>query len=86
MVAEDDQHIEGADADGRHHEQFHRGDRGCMVAQKDLPALARRPPSSRHVLGHCRLGDLDAKLEQLAMNARRAPQWIGKAHLANETA
>src|SRR5713226_3516625 len=84
MMAEDHQHIEEAEADRRHHEQIHRGDAGRVVAQKGLPALARRPPSSRHVLGHCRLGDLDAKLEQLAMNARCAPQWIGKAHLENK--
>lgn len=86
MVAEDDQHIEETEADRRHNEQIHRGDAGRVVAQKGLPALARRPPSSRHVLGHGRLGDLDAELERLAMNARRAPQWIGKAHLENETA
>jgi hypothetical protein len=86
MIAEDDQHIEEAEADRRHDEQIHRGDASGMVVQKGLPALARRPPSSRHVLGHCRLSDLDTKLEQLAMNARRAPQRIGTAHLANETA
>jgi hypothetical protein len=51
MMAEDDQHIEEAEADRRHHEQIHRGDAGGVVAQKGLPALARRPPSSRHVLG-----------------------------------
>jgi hypothetical protein len=51
MMAEDDQHIEETEADRRHHEQIHRGDAGGVVAQKGLPALARRPPSSRHVLG-----------------------------------
>src|SRR6266849_9664199 len=85
MMAEDHQHIEEAEADRRHHEQIHRGDAGRVVAQKGPPALARRPPSSRHVLGHCRLRHLHTKLEQLAMNARGAPQWIGTAHLANET-
>ena len=75
-----------AEADRRHHEQIHRGDVSGVVAQKGFPALARRPSASRHLLGHCRLGDLDAELEQLAVNARRAPQWIGTAHLANETA
>jgi hypothetical protein len=84
MVAEDDQNMEETEADRRHHEQIHRGDGGGVVAQKGLPALARRSPTSRHVLRHCRLGDLDAELEQLAMNARRAPQRIGKAHLANK--
>ena len=84
MMAEDDQNIEEAEVDRRHHEQIHRGDAGGMVVQKGLPALARRSPTSRHVLRHCRLRDLDAELEQLAMNARRAPQRIGTAHLANK--
>jgi len=86
MVIEDDQHIEEAETDRRHHEQIHRSDTGGVVAQKGLPALVRRLVSSRHVLGYRRLGDLDTKLEQLAMNARRAPQWIGTAHLADEAA
>ena len=55
-----------------------------MVAQKGVPPPARRLSTSRHVLRYRRLRDLDAKLEQLAMNARRAPQRIGKAHLANK--
>src|SRR5258707_13470728 len=84
MMAEDDQNIEEAEADRRHHEQIHRGDAGGMVAQEGLPALARRAPTSPHVLRHCRLGDLDAQLEQLALNPQRALQRIGKAHLANK--
>jgi hypothetical protein len=40
MVAEDDWHIEEAEADGRHHEQIHRGDAGGMVAQ--MPVRWRR--------------------------------------------
>ena len=85
MVTENDQHIEEAEADRRHYEQIHRRDAGRVVAQKGLLGLAWRPSASRHVPGHCRLGDLDAELAQLAKNARRAPQWIGKAHPANET-
>src|SRR5260221_10463981 len=69
MMAEDDQNIEEAKADRRHHEQIHRGDAGGMVAQKGLPALARRSPTSAHGISHYRLHDPDAELEQLAMNA-----------------
>src|SRR5260370_15728845 len=86
MMAKDDHNIEEAEADRRRHEQIHRGDAGGMVAQKGLPALARRSPTSPHVLRHCPLRDLDAELEQLAMNARRALQRIGKPHLANKIA
>ena len=68
MKTEDDQDIKEAETDRRHHHQIHRGDVGAVVAQKRLPALARRPPPSHHVLCHCRLGNLDAELEYLAMN------------------
>ncbi len=33
-----------------------------------------------------RLSDLEAKLEQFAMNVRRAPEWVRTAHLTNELA
>ena len=31
-------------------------------------------------LGHARLPDIDAEFEQLAIDPRRSPQRIGKAH------
>src|SRR5260221_10410642 len=67
MMAEDDQNIEEAKADRRHHGQIHRGDAGGMVAQKGLPALARRSPASPHVLLPCRLRHPHAELGQLAI-------------------
>jgi hypothetical protein len=39
-----------------------------------------------HVLGNCRLPNIDAELEQFPMDARGAPKWIGQAHLPNELA
>ena len=44
------------------------------------------PPPLGHVFCHRGLPDLDAELEQLAMDARCAPEGIGDAHLANELA
>ena len=38
------------------------------------------------VLGNRRLTDLDTELEQLAMEARRTPERVGIAHLANQPA
>jgi len=55
-----------------------------MVAEESLPALGRRAPSPGHVLGDAGLADLDAELEQLAMDPRRSPQRIGNAHLADQ--
>jgi hypothetical protein len=73
--AHDQQPIEQPKRHGRHHEQIHRRNAIRMVAQKSLPA--------RHILGDAGLPNVDAELEQFAMNARRTPQWVGNAHLPN---
>ncbi len=39
-----------------------------------------------HVLGNCRLPNIDAELEQFTMDPWGAPKWIGQAHLPNEPA
>src|SRR5262245_11940343 len=57
-----------------------------MIAQECLPGLRRRSAASDHVLRDCRLGDLEPKLQQFAMNSRSAPQWILLAHPPNESA
>src|SRR5712692_6584320 len=44
-----------------------------MVAQKGRPALGRRSPPPRHVLGYTRLPDIDAELEQFAVDPRCTP-------------
>ena len=79
---DNDQDVEQVEADGRRHEQIHGGDVRRMVAQEGAPALTRRTAVyAGHVLGHGRLSDRKAKLEQLAMNARRTPK---QAHRAVE--
>ena len=40
----------------------------------------------RHVLGHAGLADVDAELEKLSMDARRSPQRVGNADLADQPA
>ena len=57
-----------------------------MVVQEGRPALARSSRALDHVLGDSRLGDLDAKLEQLAVDPARAPQTVGAAHLPDQVA
>jgi hypothetical protein len=51
-----------------------------------LPPLRWRASSPGHILGHARLSDIDAELEQFSMDPRRAPQWIGNAHLVDQPA
>ena len=67
------------------HEQVH----GChlrqMVAQEGAPALTRRTAVyAGHVLGHGRLSDRQAELEQLAMNTRCTPKRILNAHSSDQ--
>src|SRR5712691_2989203 len=57
-----------------------------MIAQKGRPALGGRSPPPRHVLGYTRLSDIDAELEQFAVDPRCTPQWVGKAHVTDQPA
>ena len=57
-----------------------------MVTQEGAPSLGGRPGSLDHVLRDAGLRDLEAKLEQLAMDARRTPEWVGIEDLADQPA
>src|SRR6478672_7766185 len=72
--------------DRRDYEQIHRRNAVGMIAQKGLPALRWRQPSPGHVLCHGGLPDIDAKLEQFAMDPWRSPKRVRDAHVANELA
>jgi hypothetical protein len=63
-----------------------RRDAVGVVAQKGLPALRRWPPSPGHVFCHRGLPDIDAKLEQFAVDPWRSPKRVRDAHVANELA
>jgi hypothetical protein len=57
-----------------------------MIAEECLPALGRRAPPPCHILRDAGLADIDAELEKLSMDSRRAPQRVGDAHLADQPA
>src|ERR1700738_4767752 len=78
-VPHDQQSIEQAKRDCRHDEHIHRSDPVSVIAEECPPTLGRRVSSPDHVLGHARLSDIDAELEQLSMDPRRSPQRIGNA-------
>jgi len=86
VVPKNDQNEEQLEADCRHDQEVHGGDACRMVVEKGLPRLQPRSPALRHVLGDHRLSDLNAKLEQFAVNARRTSQRIGQAHLSYQAA
>src|SRR6266480_7845770 len=55
-----------------------------MVAKKRLPSLARRSSPPNHVLGNRRLPDLDAKLEEFAVDPWSALERVGDADVADQ--
>jgi hypothetical protein len=58
----------------------------AWLRRKVHPSLGRRSTSLDHVLRHARLSDVEAEFEQLAMDARRTPQRIFRAHPPDQCA
>jgi hypothetical protein len=85
-MLQDQKRIQQPKRDRRDYEQIHRRNTVGMIAQKGLPALRRWLPSPRHVFCHGGLPDIDAKLEQFAVNPRCSPKRVRDAHVANELA
>src|SRR5216683_240837 len=78
IVAEDDGNVEQPKRRARYDKHVDGGDTLGL-----MPGWRRCTSSSHHVLGDCRLADLDAELEELSVNPRRAPQRVGGVHLPN---
>ena len=85
-MLQDQKSIQQPKRDRWDYEQIHRRNAVGMIAQKGLPALRRWLPSPRHVFCHGGLPDIDAKLEQFAVDPRCSPKRVRDAHVANELA
>src|SRR6201987_1584579 len=86
-VAHNDKTIQNFECDRRQDKEVDRRDAAVdVIAEKRPPALRRWPRVAAHVPSDRRLGDLEAELEQLTMNTRRARKCVRTAHLANERA
>src|SRR6201987_1104121 len=85
-VAHNDKAIQNLESDPLQDKEFNRRDAVGVIAEERPPALRRWPRVAAHVPSNRRLGDLEAELEQLTMNTRRAPKCDRTAHLANERA
>ena len=77
---DDDEGIEQVEANGWDNKQVHGRDVRRVVTQKRTPSLTWRATALDHVLGNARLCDVKSKLEQFAVDAWRAPQWVFAAH------
>ena len=77
-VVDHEEHVEDPEGSGRDREEVHGRDLVPVVAQEGLPALddvGRHGPPG-HVPGHGPLGDDEAQLEQLGVDAGRTPGWV----------
>ncbi len=83
-VPHDKQPIQQPKGHRRNDKKVHRRDTVRVIGQEGLPALRRRPSSSRHILGHAGLANVDAEFDQFAVYARCAPQRVGNAHLSDQ--
>ena len=57
-----------------------------MIVQERLPALGWRLSAPCHVFADGSLANVDAKLQKFAMDPGSTPEWIGPAHLADQSA
>jgi hypothetical protein len=55
-----------------------------MIFEEGAPGLGGRPATSNHILRDRGFRDLDAQLEQFAMNSGRAPKRIGLTHAKDQ--
>ena len=57
-----------------------------MVIEESPPRLGRRLPTADQVFAHARFADIDAELQQLAVDTRRTPTRVFLAHASDEVA
>ena len=79
-----DQSIQDPKRRGRDNEHVDRRGVSQVVVQKAAPSWGGGLGASRRIPPNRGLADSDAELEQFAMDARRAPQRVLAAHLANQ--
>ena len=80
----DQEAVEQTKRDCRDDEEIHRRDAVGVITEKCFPTLGRRPSTRGHILSYAGLADIDAELDKLGVDTRRAPEWIGDAYLADE--
>jgi hypothetical protein len=77
-------HIENLETNGRHGKEVDGDQLLSVILQKCAPSLRRRFAAAHHVFAHAALSDIDAKLEQLSVDAECTPTRILAAHSADE--
>src|SRR5215469_2204432 len=83
-MSQDQKHVQYLKANGRYREEVDRYHTLDLILQEGPPGLRRRLAASRHVFANAGFADIDSQFQQFAMDARRTPQRIIMAHLANQ--
>src|SRR5215472_5862054 len=86
VVREHQEHIQDLKPDRRYRKEVDRNQGLHVIIEECPPGLGGRVPAPDHILAHARLADVDAQLEQLAVNWRSAPEWVLTTHGANQLA
>src|ERR1022692_163219 len=85
VVGQNEEDIQNAKRRRGNREEIDRRQRADMVVEEGPPGLrVRRPWLGRHEAGHASLADIDAELQQFAVNSGRAPAHVGIGHLADK--
>src|SRR5271166_5546269 len=85
-MAHDEKRKQTLERQCRNHAEVDRGDGIRMVPQESSPTLRRRSTAFDHVFRDRRLGDVEAKLEQFAVDPWGTPQRVLLAHLLDKIA
>jgi hypothetical protein len=82
VVVKHDQGIEDPKRRGGDNEHIDRHGVSQVIVQKAAPSRGGGPGASRQIPPDRGLADINAELEQFAMDARRAPERVGRAALS----
>jgi len=85
-VAENKKCEEWLKGNRRNYKQINRCDAISVVAQEGFSCLRRSTTPRYHVFRACRLGDIEAELQKLAVDMRRTPKRVLKAHFLDKVA
>ena len=83
-MSQDQEYVQHLKTNGRHREEVDRYHGLEVILQEGPPGLRRWLAASHHIPGTTGLANVDAQLEQFAVDARRSPQRIVVAHLADQ--
>src|SRR4051794_18598116 len=86
LVRKHEEYVEDLKPDSRHGKEVYGHKARQVVLEESPPCLGWRLPVLDQILADAGLPDVDAELQQFAVNARRSPTRIFSAQAADEVA